>query len=140
MMNLKLRIKSLDDLERVGADFIAAVGENRIFALYGWMGAGKTTLVKALCRVLGATDVVTSPTFTLVNEYSSDNRGMIYHFDFYRIEKITEAYDFGFEEYLWSGSFCFIEWPEKVEELLPPETVKVNITVNDDMSRSVEPA
>ena len=112
---MKLKIENLDALDRVAKELLEAYKESRIFAFYGSMGAGKTTLIKSLCKYLGATDVVTSPTFTLVNEYSSFSGNMIYHFDFYRITDLTEAYDFGFEEYLWSGNFCLIEWPERVD-------------------------
>lgn len=135
---MKLKIENLDALDRVAKELLEAYKESRIFAFYGSMGAGKTTLIKSLCKYLGATDVVTSPTFTLVNEYSSFSGNMIYHFDFYRITDLTEAYDFGFEEYLWSGNFCLIEWPERVDSLLPPGTIKVSINVEDDMSRLLE--
>ena len=104
------------------------MGDNTVFALYGKMGAGKTTFVKALCEELGVSDVITSPTFAIVNEYRSDENGeLIYHFDFYRIKKLSEVYDMGYEDYFYSGALCFIEWPELVEELLPGDAVKVTI-------------
>ena len=96
------------------------------------MGAGKTTIIKAICEVLGAVDIVSSPTFTLVNEYKTSKGESIYHIDFYRIKKHEEVFDFGIEEYLYSGSYCFMEWPELVEEILPPETVNVRITVDEN--------
>ena len=109
-----------------------------IFALYGKMGAGKTTFVKALCEELGVSDVISSPTFAIVNEYRSDETGeLIYHFDFYRIKKLSEVYDMGYEDYFYSGALCFIEWPELVEELLPGDAVKVTIEELEDGSRVI---
>jgi len=101
--------------------------EERVFAFYGGMGAGKTTFIKALCRELGSADYVTSPTFALINEYSTSNGSVIYHFDFYRIKKIEEAFDLGYEDYIYSGNYCFIEWPEMIESLLPEGIVEVRI-------------
>lgn len=112
------------------------MGEKRVFAFYGKMGAGKTTFIKAICEALGVEDVVTSPTFAIVNEYKTP-QGAIFHFDFYRIKNLREAYDIGCEEYFYSGCPCFIEWPELVEELLPEDIVKVNIEVLDDDSRLI---
>ena len=109
-----------------------------LFALYGKMGAGKTTFIKALCQELGVEDVVTSPTFAVINEYRSDIAGeLIYHFDFYRIKKLEEVYDMGYEDYFYSGALCFIEWPELVEELLPGNTIKVTIEELEDGSRKL---
>jgi tRNA threonylcarbamoyladenosine biosynthesis protein TsaE len=104
----------------------------RIFAIFGKMGAGKTTFIKALCAFLGVTETVNSPTFALVNQYITPMGENIFHFDFYRIKKIEEVLDIGYEDYFYSGSFCFIEWPEKIEELLPPDAVKVVITENEE--------
>ncbi|MDL2303492.1 tRNA (adenosine(37)-N6)-threonylcarbamoyltransferase complex ATPase subunit type 1 TsaE, partial [Dysgonomonas sp. OttesenSCG-928-D17] len=101
------------------------------------MGAGKTTFIKSICENLGVSDTINSPTFAIVNEYRSDSGELIYHFDFYRINKIEEAYDFGYEDYFYSGSLCFIEWPEKVEDLLPHDTVNVYIKALEDGSREV---
>jgi len=101
------------------------------------MGAGKTTFTKAVCECLGVEDVINSPTFAIVNEYRSDSGELIYHFDFYRIKKLEEVYDMGYEDYFYSGALCFIEWPELVEELLPGNTVKVTIEENEDGSRTV---
>jgi len=131
-------IKDLDDLGRAAAEFIRLTAGNRMFAIRGSMGAGKTTFIKSLCSRLGSVDTVTSPTFTIVNEYSSFIGEKIYHFDFYRIEKVEEIYDFGFEEYIESGNWCFMEWPELVEEALPAEVVRVRLSVEDDMSRRVD--
>ena len=111
---------------------------NTVFALYGKMGAGKTTFIKAVCEELGVSDVITSPTFAIVNEYRSDIAGeLIYHFDFYRIKKLEEVYDMGYEDYLYSGALCFIEWPELIEELLPGNTVKVTIEEIENGERKV---
>lgn len=116
-----------EETQALAAELLAAFGENRIIALYGDLGAGKTTLVQAFCEELGVTDNVKSPTFSIVNEYESDS-GNIFHFDFYRIEKITEVFDLGFEEYIDSGAWCFMEWPERIESVLPEETVIVRIS------------
>jgi tRNA threonylcarbamoyladenosine biosynthesis protein TsaE len=113
-------------------------GNSRLFAFYGPMGAGKTTIIKAICEVLGAVDLVSSPTFTIVNEYRTSNGESLYHIDFYRIKKRDEVFDFGAEEYLSAGSYCFIEWPELIEDMLPPGTVKVRISVGDNEERILE--
>jgi len=134
----KIVIKDLDDLGRAAEEFIMMAADNRIFAISGSMGAGKTTFIRALCKILGAVDTVTSPTFTLVNEYFTNLGEKIYHFDFYRIEKTEEIYDFGFDEYIESGNYCFMEWPELIEEALPTEVISVRITVEEDMSRTVD--
>ena len=102
------------------------------------MGAGKTTFIKAICEVLGVEDVITSPTFALVNEYTSGDGDPIYHFDFYRIKKLDEVYDMGYEDYFYSDSLCFLEWPELIEEILPEDAMKVTITEMADGSREVE--
>ena len=135
---MEIKIQSLDHIHEVARKFIAAMGDNTVFALYGKMGAGKTTFIKALCQELGVEDVVTSPTFAVINEYRSDIAGeLIYHFDFYRIKKLDEVYDMGYEDYFYSGALCFIEWPELVEELLPGNTVKVTIEELEDGSRKL---
>lgn len=121
-------IDSLDSIAEAAHKFIAAMGDNTVFAFYGKMGAGKTTFIKAVCQELGVTDNISSPTFAIVNEYRSDNGGeLIYHFDFYRIKKEEEVYDMGYEDYFYSGALCFIEWPELIEDLLPGDAVKVTI-------------
>ena len=125
---LTIRINTLADLEAAARQFVEAMGDNTVFAFYGKMGAGKTTFIKEVCTLLGVTDNITSPTFAIVNEYRSDIAGeLIYHFDFYRIKKLEEVYDLGYEDYFYSGALCFIEWPELIEELLPGNTVKVTI-------------
>lgn len=135
----KIHIQSLDTIHQAAIDFVRQMGDNTVFAFYGEMGAGKTTFIKEICKVLGVTDTITSPTFAIVNEYRSDETAeLIYHFDFYRVEKIEEVFDFGYEDYFYSGAICFIEWPERVDSLLPNDCVHVTIAVNDDGSRSVE--
>ncbi|MGM9717323.1 MAG: tRNA (adenosine(37)-N6)-threonylcarbamoyltransferase complex ATPase subunit type 1 TsaE [Prevotella sp.] len=135
---MELRIDNIDSIREAARQFVAATGENTVFAFYGKMGAGKTTFIKAVCEELGVEDVITSPTFAIVNEYRSDTTGeLIYHFDFYRIKKIEEVYDMGYEDYFYSGALCFIEWPELIEELLPEEAVKVTIEENAGGSRIV---
>src|SRR5450759_2792608 len=128
---MKILIKDKRHLSAAAKKFLKHSGENKIFAFYGSMGAGKTTIIKAICEVLGAVDIVSSPTFTLVNEYRTSKGETLYHIDFYRIKKQEEVFDFGIEEYLSGDSYCFMEWPELVEEILPPGTVSVRITVDD---------
>lgn len=135
---MEIKIQYLEHIHEAAREFIAAMGDNTVFALYGKMGAGKTTFIKALCQELGVEDVVTSPTFAVINEYRSDIAGeLIYHFDFYRIKKLEEVYDMGYEDYFYSGALCFIEWPELVEELLPGNTIKVTIEELEDGSRKL---
>ena len=135
---MEIKIQALEHIHEAAREFIAAMGDNTVFALYGKMGAGKTTFIKALCQELGVEDVVTSPTFAVINEYRSDIAGeLIYHFDFYRIKKLEEVYDMGYEDYFYSGALCFIEWPELVEELLPGNTIKVTIEELEDGSRKL---
>ncbi len=112
-------------------------GDSRIFAFYGSLGAGKTTIIKAICEVLGAIDIVSSPTFTLVNEYRTSKGETLYHIDFYRIKKQEEVFDFGIEEYLSGDSYCFMEWPDLVEKILPPERVNIIITVDENEQRTL---
>lgn len=135
---MKIEIKSLEQIDEAAKQFIANMGKARVFAFYGKMGAGKTTFIKAVCQQLGVDDVITSPTFALVNEYTDGRGNPIYHFDFYRIKKIEEVYDMGYEDYFYSGNLCLLEWPELIEDLLPDDAVKVSITQNDDNSRTVE--
>ncbi len=136
----------ITDIEHIGdaaRQFVDAIGDHRVFAFYGSMGAGKTTFIKAICEQLGVEDVITSPTFAIVNEYtlntqhSTLNTQQIFHFDFYRIKRLEEVYDMGYEDYFYSGSICFIEWPELIEELLPDDAVRVTITEQPDGSRTV---
>lgn len=138
---MEIKITSLDNIQEAARQFIAAMGDSTVFAFYGKMGAGKTTFIKAICECLGVTDVINSPTFAIVNEYRSKNGELIYHFDFYRIKKLEEVYDMGYEDYFYSGALCFIEWPELVEELLPTDAIKVTIeeTENDERIVSMNP-
>jgi tRNA threonylcarbamoyladenosine biosynthesis protein TsaE len=135
---MEIIIKDKKHLPAAAKKLLDYTGEKRIFAFYGSMGAGKTTIIKAICEVLGAIDIVSSPTFTLVNEYRTSNGEALYHIDFYRIKKQEEVFDFGVEEYLTGESYCFMEWPELVEELLPPETVSVRISVDNNEQRSLQ--
>ncbi len=148
---MEIEIKSTEQLADAARTFISNIGERRIFAFYGKMGAGKTTFIKAICTELGVEDVITSPTFAIVNEYeiapkASSSRSnnlpavptqSVYHFDFYRIKRLEEVYDMGYEEYFYSGALCFIEWPELIEQLLPEDTVRVRIEQLPDDSRKV---
>lgn len=135
---MKIRINSLDNIHEAAKQFIKNMGNGNIFAFYGKMGAGKTTFIKAICEELGVEDVITSPTFAIVNEYTAKGGEPIYHFDFYRIKKIEEVYDLGYEDYFDSGHLCFLEWPELIEDLLPEDTTRVTINVEEDGSRIVE--
>ena len=132
---MKIIIKDKSHLHEAARKFISLTSGKKIFAFFGSMGAGKTTVIKAICEVLGAKDIVTSPSFTLINEYLTSSGESIYHIDFYRINKPAEVFDLGIEEYLSSGSYCFIEWPELVAGVLPQETVNVRITVQDKEQR-----
>jgi tRNA threonylcarbamoyladenosine biosynthesis protein TsaE len=133
---MEIRIENLDNIRATAREFIQHMGEARVFAFYGKMGAGKTTFVKAICEELGVEDVITSPTFAIINEYEGEET--IYHFDFYRIKKLEEVYDMGYEDYFYSGALCFIEWPELIEEILPDDAVRVSIIEQQDGSRLVK--
>ena len=144
---MEIKINDLEHIREAARQFIDTMGDKHVFAFYGHMGAGKTTFIKAICEELGVEDVVTSPTFAIVNEYSIPQQaspcqrrqvGTIYHFDFYRIKKLEEVYDMGYEDYFYGDSLCFIEWPEMMEELLPEGAVKVQIKENPDGTRTVE--
>lgn len=126
-----------DRLNEVAGDLIREFGDQRVFAFYGDMGAGKTTFIQAICQQLGSEDTVTSPTFAIVNEYSANGGSSVYHFDFYRIRDLGEAFDLGYEDYLYSGDYCLIEWPEKIESLLPESYVRVEIMVDPDDTRRI---
>ena len=132
---MKIEIKDLEHIREAARTFVDAMGDQHVFAFYGSMGAGKTTFIKAICEELGVEDVVTSPTFAIVNEYEGECP--IYHFDFYRIKKLEEVYDMGYEDYFYGDGLCFIEWPEMMEELLPEGTIKVQIKENADGTRTV---
>lgn len=135
---MEIKIESLDKIAQAAQEFVANMGDNTVFALYGNMGAGKTTFTKAICECLGVEDVINSPTFAIVNEYRSATDELIYHFDFYRIKRLEEVYDMGYEDYFYSGALCFIEWPELVEDLLPLDAVKVEISEQPDGIRLVK--
>lgn len=135
---MKIIVTDKSRLRDAARHFLRETAGRRVFAFYGQMGSGKTTFIRAICSELGVTDTVTSPTFTLINEYKRPNNLPVFHFDFYRITKITEVLDFGIEEYFDSSSPCFMEWPELIEPLLPPATLRLSITVLDDGSRVIE--
>lgn len=132
-----INCRTPDDLPEIAKHLIGNYLDYRVFAFYGDMGAGKTTFIKAICKHLGATDVINSPTFSIVNVYDSLNKGPLYHFDFYRIKKPEEIFDIGYEDYLFSGNYCFLEWPEKVENLLPRDIIKVKIEVNEQTNSRI---
>ena len=132
---MEITINGLDTIRSAARQFIENIGSSRVFAFYGKMGAGKTTFVKALCEELGCDDVITSPTFAIVNEYTDGEQQPVYHFDFYRIKRLEEVYDMGYEEYFYSGALCLIEWPELIEDVLPDDTVRVTIEEQADGSR-----
>ena len=133
-MNKNYDLNQVPDI----AKEIISSAKNKLFLFYGKMGSGKTTLIKEIVKQLGVDEVASSPTFSLVNEYHSDKGEIIYHFDFYRIENEEEAFDIGVEEYLYSDHWCFIEWPEKVENLLPLESVVIKLTINPDNTRTIQ--
>ena len=134
---MEIRINNIDEIAIAAQEFIDQMGDNTIFAFYGKMGAGKTTFIKAVCEALGVTDVINSPTFAIVNEYEAGNGDSIFHFDFYRIKKEQEVLDIGYEDYVYSGCLCFMEWPELIEDLLPEETIKVTIEEAEDGTRLI---
>ena len=140
---MEIRIDNLENIREAAKSFVNGIGDSKVFAFYGKMGAGKTTFIKAVCEELGVEDVITSPTFAIINEYTTHStlhtpHSTIFHFDFYRIKKLEEVYDMGYEDYFYSGALCFIEWPEMIEELLPEDAMKVSIKENADGSRTVK--
>ncbi len=135
---MKITIHSEEELDNVADALLAEFPDDRVFCFYGEMGAGKTTFIKRICRKLGATDTTSSPTFAIVNEYLTDAGESIYHFDFYRIEKLIDAYEIGVEDYLYSGNYCFLEWPENVEPLIQSDFVKIRISVAANQTRTFE--
>jgi tRNA threonylcarbamoyladenosine biosynthesis protein TsaE len=134
---IKLNAFALADLPQIAEQLLSAIGKHKIITFYGEMGAGKTTLIKQLCKTLKVMDTIQSPTFSIVNEYLTEDNQQIYHFDFYRIKEEEEALDFGVEEYFYSGNYCFIEWPEKIPNLIPEKAVKVFITLTEDNKRLI---
>jgi len=136
---MEIKIGSLEEIHEAAKTFIQTIGEHRVFAFFADMGTGKTTFIKAVCEELGVEDVVSSPTFALVNEYTARSGkwadSAIYHFDFYRIRKLDEVYDMGYEEYFYSGALCFVEWPELIESILPADAVRVSMRKESDGSR-----
>ena len=133
-----IRITSLENIHEAAKEFVEEMGDYTVFAFYGNMGAGKTTFINALCEALGVEDITNSPSFSIINEYRSESTAeLIYHFDCYRLENEDEAYDIGVEDYFDSGAVCLIEWPERIENLLPADTVAVNVTVEDDDTRVI---
>lgn len=134
-VSMNLTINNLTELDSVAAQLLSFANGNRFFVFEGEMAAGKTTFIKAFCATLGVEDIVSSPTFSIVNEYQSP-AGLVYHFDFYRLKNIQEAFDIGYEEYFYSGEYCLVEWPQKVEELLPEQYIKVAITITGNTQRT----
>ena len=129
--------KSIEDLDDIAHSIIESLGETRVVCFDAPMGAGKTTLIKALCKALGANGIVNSPTFAIVNDYALADGGSIYHFDLYRLKDIAEAYDMGCEDYFYSGCYCFIEWPDIAEKLLPNDIKTITITVGENDVREI---
>ena len=129
-MTTKIVSHSPNDLNIAAEKLIKAHPDKRIFAFYGEMGAGKTTFIKAICDYFGVTDIVSRPTFAIINEYLTSENEQIFHFDFYRLKNIHELFDIGYEDYFFSDNYCLIEWPEKIEEYLPEDTIRVNINVD----------
>jgi len=132
-----LNVLNLDAIDSAAEEFISSIGSARIIAISGDMGAGKTTFIQALCRVLGVTQIVNSPTFALINEYFTFEGESVYHFDLYRIENPVELFDIGYEDYLFSGAYCFIEWPEKASALIPEEALQIEIKVIENEARQI---
>lgn len=139
MKSFEIKVDSMEQLPEAARQFVGMMEDETVYAFYGDMGAGKTTFINQLCKELGVDDDDTSsPSFSIINEYrSSTTAELIYHFDLYRIEDIDEAFDIGIEDYFDSGALCLIEWPERIEQLLPDDTVVVNIKVNDDNTRVI---
>lgn len=133
-----IKISDINQIDIAAANFLKLIEKHRLIAFYGEMGAGKTTFIKALCKQLGVTDVINSPTFSIVNEYSTNHSDeKIFHFDFYRLKKVEEAFDFGVEDYFYSGNYCLMEWPEMIEEILPSDCLKVHIKELENKEREL---
>lgn len=129
--------KTIAELEEIAPKVFNLINTNRIFAFYGPMGVGKTTFIKAICKHMGVVEIVNSPSFAIINEYYSEKYGKIYHFDFYRIKTIEEVFDMGYEDYLYSNNYCFIEWPEKITSLLPKDFIPLTINEKDGIRRII---
>ena len=129
---MKIVVNCVSELEDASISLLELISENNIVCFYGEMGVGKTTFIKEICKKLGVEDVVSSPTFSIINEYLTENNESVYHFDFYRIEKEEEAFDIGYEEYFYQGNLCLIEWPEKISSIIPENIIKVQITRSDE--------
>jgi len=138
MKHLQIDIPSLELLDQAANKLIQSLGTQKKLAISGEMGAGKTTIIQALCRQLGVTQVVTSPTFALINEYFTSSGDSVYHFDLYRIETVSELYDIGYEDYFYSDAWCFVEWPERAGSLIPGDFLRLHVTVHEDGIRSIE--
>lgn len=136
-MEHTIKINHISELSQAAETLLTSFADEKVFAFYAPMGAGKTTFIKTICKELGIPDNISSPTFSLVNEYVTSDGKKVFHFDFYRIKSTTEAYDMGYEDYLYSNAYCFIEWPEKIEELLPEHYVKITIDVVNADSRQI---
>ena len=134
----RIKIENIKNIDFAAAELLKKFESQRIFAFFGEMGAGKTTFIQALCRKLDVIEVVNSPTFAIVNEYHAKNKDIIYHFDFFRIKKIREIFDFGYEDYFYSGNYCFIEWPELIINILPDNAVLVKIIIDQRGTRILE--
>ena len=134
---MTIHLTDITQIDIAAQQFIEALGESRVVAFYGKMGAGKTTFIKAICQQLGVDDVITSPTFAIVNEYTDRTSSPVYHFDFYRIRRLEEVYDMGYEDYFYSGHLCLIEWPDLIEDLLPEDALRVSIVEEADGSRKI---
>lgn len=135
---MKLAVTSEQELPQVAEQILTAFGNRKVILFYGEMGVGKTTLIKQLCKQLGVEEATTSPTFSIVNEYLANTGQSIYHFDFYRIEEETEVFDLGYEDYFYSNNYCFIEWPEKIPNLLPEDTVTLKVELGENNERLIE--
>lgn len=135
---MKLTVASEQELPQVAQEVLSAFGNRKVILFYGEMGVGKTTLIKQLCKQLGVEEATTSPTFSIVNEYLANTGKSIYHFDFYRIEEEAEVFDLGYEDYFYSDNYCFIEWPEKIPNLLPEDTVTLKIELGGNNERLIE--
>ena len=137
MKEYNITINGLEDYPQAAREFVKLLDQGRIYAFYGKMGSGKTTFIKSLCEELGVEDTINSPTFAIVNEYEDRDANTIFHFDFYRIKSLAEVYNMGYEEYFYSNAYCFLEWPELIEELLPEEHIRVDITEGDNGVRTI---